>query len=206
MRRARMVIAVALGLTVVAAPATAQESTPATGLPVTPDPAECVAAPRPIADFAALVGTPAPAPLENGGRERGEPTDPETTAGITATVRELVACFNAGDWQRTAALYTDAGFAADFAGMTREDLRGIEASPTPIDAMGRVALIAVRDIERLPDGRIGAVVVVGAEGTPDIYALLYFSQDGERWLIDYVVDDYEPSRDATSGTPPTGSS
>jgi hypothetical protein len=197
MQRARMVIALALGLAVLAPPATAQETTPATGLPVTPDPAECVVAPRRIEDFAALVGTSVPAPQEAFARPRGEPADPETAAAITATVRELVACFNAGDWLRAAALYTNAGFGEDFAGTTREELLVLEASPSPIEEMGRVALIAVRDIERLPDERAGAVVVVGAEGTPDIYAFLYFAPDGERWLIDYFVDEYDPGRDAT---------
>jgi hypothetical protein len=49
----------------------------------------------------------------------------------------------------------------------------------------------------LPDGRVGAVVVTGAEGTPDIYTFLYFMEGDDRWLVDDVVDGIDPSREAT---------
>ena len=204
MGRAQVVVAVALGLAVLAPAAAAQEATPA-GLPVTPDPAECMVAPRPLEDFAALIGTPVPAPLENFERPRGEPADPETTAAVTATVRELVACFNAGDWPRAAALYTDAGFAEDFARTTVEDLDVLAATPQAIPEMGRVALITVRDIETLPDDRVGAVVMVGAEGTDDTVYFLYFAQENGRWLVDSFVDEYDEGMAATpaAGTPAT---
>jgi hypothetical protein len=196
-RRSQIVVAVALGVAVLASPVAAQEGTPATELPVTPDPAECMAAPRPTAEFAALVGTPVPAPRESFERPRGDAADAETAAAVTATVRELVACLNAGDWRRAAALYTDAGFAVAFVGTSEQDLAVLEASPQPVEEMGRVVLIAVREIERLPDGRVGAVVVTGAEGTPDMYTFLFFTEGDDRWLVDDVVDGYDPSREAT---------
>src|SRR5687768_2449235 len=84
--------------------ATAQRGTPTTEpgeLPVTPDPAECVVEPRTLEEIRGLSGPPpdgeSASPATAPTTSRGEPADAETIAGIVATVRQFVACVNAGD-------------------------------------------------------------------------------------------------------------
>jgi hypothetical protein len=52
---------------------------------------------------------PPPAALATPGMQlpEGEPADPATMAAVTATIREFVACDNAGDPRRQFAFYTD---------------------------------------------------------------------------------------------------
>ncbi len=93
--------------------ALAQGSTPMAGtFPVTPDPAECQVEERAREEFLVLnaeatpeefatpVGTAVEVPL-------GEAADAETVAGVVATAREVLACFNAGDFPRALSLFTD---------------------------------------------------------------------------------------------------
>lgn len=116
-----VVLAVA---SLVAAPAAAQEATPAV-LPATPEPAECRVEPRPTAFFVEVFeatmanpradvptfapgggGTITPTPIGTPEGE-GRAADAATIAGVTATAREYVACLNAGDLPRLFALYSE---------------------------------------------------------------------------------------------------
>ncbi len=93
--------------------ALAQEATPAAGaFPITPDPAECQVEARPREEFLAMnaeatpeeMSTPAATTVEV---SLGEAADAETVAGVTATVREILACFNPGDFPRALSLFSD---------------------------------------------------------------------------------------------------
>src|SRR5262245_23261965 len=81
----------------------------ATPTPDTPPPGLCHVPPRPFQELQAIIATPIATPPAQPIRTtvpKGTPADPETIAGITATLRELIACFNAGEVLRAYSLYT----------------------------------------------------------------------------------------------------
>ena len=75
------------------------------------------------------------------------------------------------------------------------------ATPMPIPADQRIALLGMRDPRRLPDGRVSALVTIDnpalhthgpvlgtpGAGTQTESAWLVFAWVGDRWLIDEVV-------------------
>lgn len=181
-------------LDVAAFQATSPVATPA---PV--DPAECRMAPRPADDVAALagappgfhltamrsmmLGTPIASPTPPAG---GVPADPAVVTAVTATLRELAACINAGDLQRAASLFTDRAFLWVFRG-AEEDLSQEEiaeylasiATPTPLPPDRRASLTGDVDVQVLTDGRIVAVSQgFGGE------AVAFFAEENGRYLID----------------------
>jgi len=89
----------------------AQDASPA-AQPATPvAAAECTITPRTVGGIAEIVtdrsqATPiaAPAPYN---RPDGTPADDATNAAVTETVRQLVACVNAGDFMRFLGLFSD---------------------------------------------------------------------------------------------------
>ena len=158
---------------------------------IDPDPADCQIAPRDAAELAAMEGeppigpnavrperTPLPAWPES------VPPDPDTVAGIEATVAELAACAAADEPLRSASLYTDDLIASPyFSVITGPRRSGPEA-------------FAVYDILDFGDGRVGAVV--GAQSadfaTPVFPLFVIFELVGDRWLISelpspYIADD-----------------
>jgi len=174
----------------------AQSASPATGATM-PAVSDCRTAPRTDQFFRRLTLAPAVAP---GTAEaspppfampRGRLADPATATAIVATVEQIVACFNAGDFARLSALFTDdywrrevdalAEKADEFAG-------AVAAPPAPVAPGSRERLIEVRQIEILADGRVGALVVFSnpKDTAPDP-DFLYFVQTEGRWLVDEVV-------------------
>ncbi|HET8521667.1 MAG TPA: hypothetical protein VFL82_00445, partial [Thermomicrobiales bacterium] len=81
---------------------------PATATISTPSPDECIVAPRslPLPDGAATPTTPE-AMAPEFVTPTGTPADNAVEQAVTVTVRESVACANAGDLLRGLALYTD---------------------------------------------------------------------------------------------------
>ena len=196
-----LVAAVLVGLLAAGrSPAAAQEGTPA-ALPRTPDPAECRVEPRSLESMLALVGTP---PADVSGQEaappvtpapdlvgRGQPADAATVAGVTATVTELLACFNAGDVLRAFALFSDDLIRRELGPISAEEIPFIQASPVATAEEERTALLNVREVRVLEDGRVGAVVTVADptdEGEGPAAAFLVFVRDGDRWRIDEFVE------------------
>jgi hypothetical protein len=176
----------------------AQEATltPIT-LPVTPDPALCRVAPRPIADFTRFLGTPATlaansaTPAASSSTTfvppQGEPADPTTIAAVATTAVEIFACYNAGDFRRATALWTDAFVAQVFLNPppTEEEIENIAASPVPRSPDEADQILALRDVVVLPDGRVGAFVDLQfPEGLQTQYGILV--QEGDRYLLDDV--------------------
>ncbi len=95
-------------LALLALPGRARQE-PTTAFAGTPSAMTCRTEARSFNELQALFVTPvssAPRPTP-GVLPRGVPADPEATTGITATVHELVACFNAGALLRAYGLYTD---------------------------------------------------------------------------------------------------
>ncbi len=200
-RRSRTVLVTSLLLCLLSGmPASA--ATQATPAPSDiPEPAACTVEARPPASLAAVSGTPSATLGEPGpvsplrppmAMPEGDSVDDETLAGITTTIRELVACHNAGEGDRQSGLYSDDYFRR--AAMGRASLPGIAgiaapsaetpAAERPRQAPAAMPLIA--DARRLLDGRIGAIVDPGAMEIPaDIFFI--FVQQGERWLVDEIV-------------------
>lgn len=218
-------VALALALAVGAPSAAAQVSTPLP-LPATPEPAECRVEPRPVEFFVAVFEetmaspeaplpvdregggtyTPTPLPLPGG---QSQPADEATVAGVTETMREFIACVNAGDFRRSLALFADEAArgglrflwsnigpiarAEDRATPMAELVREVEASfarpAEPLPADQRLALVEVRDVRIYPDGRVVAEVVGRGIGAGDRGSGSFiFAQEGGRWRIAGAVD------------------
>jgi hypothetical protein len=186
----------------------AQETTPTpVTFPVTPDPALCRVAPRPIADFTRFLGasgtpaaesaTPAPSSATTFVPPQGKPADPTTTAAVATTAVEIFACFNAGDWLRATALWTDAFLAQVLqeSPPTEEDIAYFAATPVPRSPDEADQILAVREVVVLPDGRVGAFYDFQfPEGPQTQYGILV--REGDRYLLDDV-----PYYSPIEGTP-----
>lgn len=165
-----------------------------------PLPQECKVEPRAFPFFPDGVGqitaaTPAPveaAPAASFEEPTGDPADAETSAAVTATVREAIACRNGNALLRGYALFTQDMLVALFGGPDTVDpeVRATLAEDVgPLPRRQRVALVAVADIVMLSDGRVGAIVeTMTSERTFRDY--LFFARDAERgrWLIDEVEE------------------
>ncbi len=192
--------------------ALAQEPTsPAAGFPITPDPAECQVEPRDLEAFVAISAAATPA------GEMAEPTtvavpvgppaDDATGAAITDTVREVFACFNAGDVRRALSLLTDDAI-RDLAGadpIPEEELRAfLGATPEAVPAEGRATILAISDIVLLPEGQVGALVVTVDPTNPEenlTTVHFRFVQAEGRWLIDQVVEFHTHAEEGSEATP-----
>lgn len=171
--------------------------------PVFPDPSACTVTPRPIDDFRALAegspqrrsfppGSPIAIPLDE-----GEPADPATVAAITATVREWIACGNAGDGLRVPAFYTDRLLRDAFVPPDGEyawdpDFDAMETTPaTPRPEGERVSVLAVRDVRLLPDGRVRAQLEIGLPPSVDdaFSTVVTLAEENGRYLLDEINDD-----------------
>lgn len=180
-----------------------QEATPQVGgltFPLEADPALCTVEPRDTAELLDLwfpaEGTPAAAVVEESPTEvtvpLGQPADDEEISAIYATVHEVFSCFEAGDFGRATALFTDDLVRQFGPGPeeSREDVTALlEATPTPEEGGGESQIIAITDVMVLEDGRIGAFVVDrGPQGDATAYAIFEQEQDGDRWLVDEVIE------------------
>lgn len=191
--------------------AAAQEGTPAP-LPRVPDPSECQVEPRSIESLQGIAGTPVlgtPGAGTPAGEEaleeeavlpaspaaelltEGEPADEATVAGIEATVTEVLACFNAGDFLRAFALYSDELISRDFGTIPEEDIAFLEASPVAVAEEQQLTLVSIENVRVLEDGRAVAIVTVdepdGAVEGPES-VLLVFTQQDDRWVIDEFIE------------------
>ena len=210
------VVALTATLLAFRAPIAAQDAAPV-ALPVTPDPAECRVEPRTIDELHAQLGTPVPAPPEApqsmstpvGGPTavslpEGEPADTATVAAITATAVEAYACFNAGDYLRAFALYSDGALLrfAEQAPFTEDIAAFFLATPQAFPEEFRSSVLAVREARVLPDGRVGALVDTDDPTSPpegtDVDFVIFVEQGG-RYLIDEEITDLEGS--PAAGTP-----
>lgn len=178
------------------APGAQGQATPAASTSDVPAPEECQVARREFPLFPAGVGqraaaTPAPIatpPAAPFTVPTGDAADAETAAAITATVREAIACRNAGDLLRAYTLFTQDMIVALFGGPATVDpevrrvvLDGLRTVPPA----RRLGLVSVADIVVLPDGRVSATVET--ETTRRAFRdSLIFEQDpaSGRWLID----------------------
>ena len=122
--------------------------------------------------------------------------DPDTVTAVTATTAEWLACINADDNLRIAALMTDSAIVRFFGGALAPDeaIEGartnLTGTPTPRPEEGHAHLVAVTDVSRLDDGRVAALALINEPVLPpqgQETLLLLFAQDGDRLLIDDIV-------------------
>lgn len=175
-------------------------------LPHTPDPSACrVAMPEP-ASLVAAIATPRgdepglPEVVQDAATlPQGEPAEAAVAAEVTATVGEFLACLNAGEAIRVYALVSDRFLRTRvvpnlptqdaLAALEEGFAVGVAASPVPQPEGARTTLVDVRDVRVLPDGAIGAVVVVEnptAEPPRDT-SFFVLAREGDRLLIDAIV-------------------
>jgi hypothetical protein len=131
---------------------------------------------------------------ESGGWVCRDPADEATVNAVLETVQQLGACINAGDfWGRFAAVFTEDYFRREFEtfGPIPESERAfMAATPEPLPAEARVALLAVVDVRTLPDGRVAALIDVQdpfAEPPGPSRFYWEFVQEDGRWLIDEQI-------------------
>lgn len=163
--------------------------------PVTPAASECRVAPRDLEAFLGLVATPAvfktpDAALPQSGLPVGTVAPPEVVAGVTATMREALACANKGAPLQLYALFTDRYFATIILGVDPAELRAELTKPATPEPGDEGFLAAVWDVRLLPDGRAGALVARGDRFETQT-RFLAFARVGDRWLIDEVWSQVE---------------
>jgi ketosteroid isomerase-like protein len=219
MHRAILLAVVLCSLIVASsARASAQDATPAAG--VVPDPSECQVDPRAADELIALwypggtplAATPEGSPADVSGTALdvneagtpvgavidvplGDPADAETIDAVTATVREVFACFNAGDFARALSLFSD-NLVTSFGpepGTSMEDAASfLQEAATPAPEDQRISLISVTNVVVMDDGRVGAIVVsndptVEPEGAETV--LVIFVEEEGGWLVDEVIEE-----------------
>jgi hypothetical protein len=166
---------------------------PATPMAGIPNPADCRVEARPIEDLVILANSDLPpAPPSTDG---GIAADPTTTEDVTATVHELIACLNAGDQLRAAALLTDDYLARLLAetGWQSSEVMSILAPLLPRLPERWMHLTSVTDVLVLPDGHTSTEVALF---DPERFPLggttrhrFVFKKDADRWLVDAVQRD-----------------
>jgi hypothetical protein len=122
--------------------------------------------------------------------------DRETVDAVTRITREWLACINADDNFRIAALMTDGALVRFFGGglAAGEAVEGARANlagtPVPRTAEEYVRLLAVSDVSLLDDGRVAALALVNEPAQPphgQETLLVIFAQVDNRLRIDDVV-------------------
>lgn len=181
-------------LSVIVPPASlAGQATPPSGLA----PARCVREPRTIDEVRALAGVRENAVVIRSFGElsdalpSGLPVEPATAEEIRATLDEFAACILSGELLRSYAYFSDR-FMRDAGPLAEEYVAILAGSPTPEPDQTFYSIDTVSRIERLADGRVGAVVTAGGgcersqpEPTCTFYAL--FVQEDGRWSIDEQI-------------------
>ena len=184
----------------------AQTPTPA-AYPVAPDPSECVIEPAPVEEIAAILGTPVAGPADSAtpfAPPAGEPADAETSAEVIATLHQVFACANAADPLRVANLFTDDFVRIFFGGVPLEDLLDFLAiPPQPLPEDQKRIIIRFGEVQLLPDGRAGVVIVLDEPQDPRTeepdYAILERVEG--RWLVDDLHEDGGAAATPATGTP-----
>jgi hypothetical protein len=204
--------AAALAL-LIALPTAAQDASAVPAVPdLSVDPDLCTNEPRPLEEFLAVVGSPAP---RGAGEESsvgraanpeavtlpdGEPASADQVAGVTDTIYGFFACNNAGDTLRAISRLTD-DFVASQIGLSFYDedfVELLQASPVPVPESDQTLLFGIRDVTAYPDGRVGALIDYFSPAAPTETELGYETdlfvfqqQDGGAWHLDEVIENLE---------------
>jgi hypothetical protein len=209
-----------LAVLVLTNPALGQDGTPATEEQANPrvvPAAECVDDPLSVDALSGALGldadgVPMPAyPIVTG--PLGEVADPATAISIHEAAREVLACFNAGDIPRAAALMTAHGAQRSYWRLTtdataRESAKArIAAAPQPRPDALQIRLLTVTDVSQLPDGRLAAFVVLNdpllPPAGPKTMLFIFAPESGKLLLDDWIDFTIVPPDYGAAATPST---
>lgn len=163
-------------------------------------PSECVAEPRATDEVTALLGLDSegitPPALPTITAPLGQNLGSAETVSVKEAVREILACFNAGDIARASSLMTDNGVIRTYWQLTETpELRSTAqeriGTAVPRPAPAQIRLVTVTDVSVLPDGRASAFVVINDPAAPqpgpETLLFYFLNQDG-KWLLDDWID------------------
>jgi hypothetical protein len=132
-----------------------------------------------------------PATTEGRTLPAGTPTDALSNQAIEDLVETWLACQNAGEPLRAWSLFSDGylyRLLSRQGGVTHESYNAL-ATPAPLSE-DTATLIQIRDQRVLPDGRLGATVVIAYASVPmPKRFFFYFTQAGGRLLIDGILGE-----------------
>lgn len=193
-RRVYLILAFEVGL-VALHPALAWQGS-STPTAVTLTAANCHTEARSFAELHALFATPeVPAPRPTPGvLPRGVPADAATIAAITATVQELVACWNAGSLPRAYGLYTDDYLRRLLARQGPPDRAAYDffATPNASADTDQTVIVAIAAVRILPNGQAGAIVVLRYPNLPSDKTFFFVfvpAGDGDSWRIADILGE-----------------
>ena len=170
------------------APAPTDDPPPLADLP---PPEECRTVPRNLPDLKTIAGHDAPATPPTAAE--GKPADEETERAVTTVIRERIACVNAGDYGRLAALFSDEFLSAAFDDTPPafEDVVAFSRrQPAPLPPATRRGLPTIEDVRVVPDGRVAATVRPATADPREARrgpVQMTFVLVSQSWLIDAEV-------------------
>ncbi|MDQ3695772.1 MAG: CopD family protein [Chloroflexota bacterium] len=160
----------------------------------------CLIEPRSLDGMAGVSATPGAGPPPTPAAVTEQAVAPAVLDGLTNTVRELVACSNAGDSLRRLALYSDNRIRLSYPNGPTPALARMAEAPLPVPELERVALLNLDEARMMADGRASARVTIdnpllhshslatpGVNPQEDQARLIFVEQDG-RWLIDGFLE------------------
>ncbi len=217
MQRWRGLFVAPMAALMLAAPVMAQDGTPTPGAESARNvnASECVVEPRAFDEIATILdlngaGIPQP-PATTITPPLGTVVDADTDAAIKDVARQVLACFNAGDIPRAAALMTDNGVKRAYWGLTideenRELARTRLAEPAEARAEDvYIRLITITDASTLPDGRVAAFVILNEPllppNGPETLLFIFANQDGVWKVDDYIDFSIVPPNFGSEATP-----
>ncbi len=174
------------------------------------DPTLCAVEPRTVENIQQILGaqaagqaTPVASPVAQETPfvlPQGSSAEADAVEEVTATVREAIACLNAGDTLRYFALHTDdylSGLAAQ-GSLSQGQLDTFSAPPTPLDPAAQIGLIAVEDIRMLADGRIAVLIRQDDPTAGPQRVFLVMVEQGGRYLIDEEIFPQNPGEETAT--------
>lgn len=200
MRTVISALMLSLLVTLAAAPLAAAE----TGTPAPLGAADCTVEPiDPAAYTAAIAAATPPPPLP--GTPTGTTADAATVAGVTETIKQSIACTNAGDLGRLLAVI-DPSYAPIILGVPNDQVpAAVEAAAKTSSASGPATplvddldntslvsnLISVTNVTQLPEdffhGLVSAEVKISRPGIGTVTATVYFRKEGDHYIITQYV-------------------
>jgi len=120
------------------------------------------------------------------------PASAMDAAAVTEVVRELTACYNAGEPLRAYGLYTDdyLRHLLSVQGVPNAAGYDLWATPEPLDADEYVQILAIRKIERLEGGGVRALVTLRYSGIPVPKTFAFeFVETADGWRINAFLGE-----------------
>ena len=174
--------------------------------------ADCNATPVDPTAYATAITAATPIARATTPLSGGTPADAATTAAVTDTIRQSIACTNAGDYSRLLAV-TDPGYAFTILDLNPGDaaavIQDVAGTPGPINlatphanvdgpASNQIQLVSVDNVMLLPDGQVWAATIITspATGLTTVQIDLRF-ENGRYVVTNYVFTGPPPSPSAS---------